>query len=334
MQRVIAPCSALLLIASINFARSTVAFSCFSAFSRSLRMRSSSSFLLFSSCAIERFMDAGRSSVIVISPTFWNTSIVAIVFISFLFCSFIISCKGLFVNPYFLIFCNVAHFYMVFILANLVVYGSGDSGDSLSAIDGDDLVHGGNVSGDDCTISALDNQHTCVSQAVNAVGMLSVRSFKDCFTEAHIHCDVSQAVKPFFSYMDGHLYSCSFHNSFSFWCVLFCSLYLYYSTDFVFVKCFFLFFFCDALGKHHSQKHESQNTNTQTTSAQDVSSNVIVVLAVVHGTLVCVVDVPADAVANVAKFSLDVFHGLFPLSFICLYYNMRIGICQLSDYTK
>jgi hypothetical protein len=32
--------------------------------------------------------------------------------------------------------------------------------------------------------------------------------------------------------------------------------------------------------------------------------------------LVCVVDVPADAVADVAKLSLDVFHCLFPLSFI------------------
>ena len=97
---------------------------------------------------------------------------------------------------------------------------------------------------------------------------------------------------------------------------------------------FFYFFFCDALGKHHSQKHEAQNTNTQTASAQDISTNVVVVLAVVHGTLVCVVDVPADAVANVAKLSLDVFHWLFPLSFICLYYSMEIGICQLLFCTK
>ena len=111
--------------------------------------------------------------------------------------------------------------------------------------------------------------------------------------------------------------------------MLFCSLYLYYSTDFVFVKCFFNLFFCDALGKHHSQNHETQNTNTQTTSAQDVSSNVIVVLAVVHGTLVCVVDATANAVADVAKFSSDFsFHGVAPLSFNYLYYNIEIEICQ------
>ena len=91
---------------------------------------------------------------------------------------------------------------------------------------------------------------------------------------------------------------------------------------------FFLIYFCGALGKHHSQKHEAQNTNTQTTSTEDVSSNVIVVLAVIHGTLVCVVDVSADAVADVAKLSLDVFHDLFPLSFICLYYNTWFIICQ------
>ena len=96
----------------------------------------------------------------------------------------------------------------------------------------------------------------------------------------------------------------------------------------------FLFFFCGTLGKYHSQNHETQNTNTQTASAQDVLSDVVVVLSTVFWTLVCVVDVPADAVANVEKFSLDVFHGLFPLSFICLYYSMEIGICQLSFCTK
>jgi hypothetical protein len=90
----------------------------------------------------------------------------------------------------------------------------------------------------------------------------------------------------------------------------------------------FFNFFCGALGKHHSQNHETKNANTQTASAQDVSSDVIVVLAVIHGAVVCVVDVPTDAVADVAKFSLDVFHGLFPLSFICLYYSMEIEICQ------
>lgn len=110
--------------------------------------------------------------------------------------------------------------------------------------------------------------------------------------------------------------------------MLFCSLYLYYSTDFVFVKCFFNLFFCDALGKHHSQNHETQNTNTQTASAQNVFANVVVVLAVLNGALVCVVYVPADAVANVAEFSFDVFHGLSPLSFNYLYYNIGIKICQ------
>ena len=76
------------------------------------------------------------------------------------------------------------------------------------------------------------------------------------------------------------------------------------------------YFFCGTLSKYHSQNHESQNTNTQTASAQDVSSDVVVVLSAVFWTLVCVIDVPADAVANVAKLSLDVFHCLFPLSFI------------------
>jgi hypothetical protein len=91
---------------------------------------------------------------------------------------------------------------------------------------------------------------------------------------------------------------------------------------------FFLIFFCGALGKHHSQNHETQNANTQTASAQDVSSDVVVVLSAVFWTLVCVVDVPADAVADVAKLSLDVFHGLFPLSFICLYYSTLGLVCQ------
>jgi hypothetical protein len=91
---------------------------------------------------------------------------------------------------------------------------------------------------------------------------------------------------------------------------------------------FFLIFFGGALGKHHSQNHETQNANTQTASAQDISSDVIVIFTIIYGTLVCVVDVPADAVADVAKFFLDVFHGLFPLSFICLYYSMEIEICQ------
>ena len=83
----------------------------------------------------------------------------------------------------------------------------------------------------------------------------------------------------------------------------------------------FFIFFCGTLDKYHSQNHEAQNTNTQTAGAQDVFSDVVVILAIIHGALVGVIDVPADAVANVAKLSLDVFHGLFPLSFICLYYN-------------
>ena len=97
---------------------------------------------------------------------------------------------------------------------------------------------------------------------------------------------------------------------------------------------FFYFFFCGALGKHHSQNYETQNANAQTTSVQDVFSDVVVVLSTVFWTLVCVVDIPANTVANVAKLFLDVFHGLFPLSFICLYYSMEIGICQLLFCTK
>jgi hypothetical protein len=91
---------------------------------------------------------------------------------------------------------------------------------------------------------------------------------------------------------------------------------------------FFLIFFCGALGKHHSQNHEAQNTNTQTASAQDVFADVVVILSAVFWTLVCVVNVPADAVADIAKFSLDVFHGLFLLSFNCLYYSTLGLVCQ------
>jgi hypothetical protein len=90
----------------------------------------------------------------------------------------------------------------------------------------------------------------------------------------------------------------------------------------------FLSFFCGALGKHHSQNHETQNTNAQTASAQDVSSDVVVVLSAISWTLVCVIDISADAIANVAKLSLDVFHGLFLLSFNCLYYSTLGLVCQ------
>jgi hypothetical protein len=73
---------------------------------------------------------------------------------------------------------------------------------------------------------------------------------------------------------------------------------------------FFLFFFCDALSKHHSQKHESQNANTQTASVQDVFADVIVVLAVINGAMVCVVNATANAVSDVS----NSFHGVY-LSF-------------------
>jgi hypothetical protein len=70
---------------------------------------------------------------------------------------------------------------------------------------------------------------------------------------------------------------------------------------------FFYFFFCDALGKHHSQKHESQNANTQTASVQDVFADVIVVLAIINGAMVCVVNATADAVSDV----FNSFHGVY-----------------------
>ena len=96
----------------------------------------------------------------------------------------------------------------------------------------------------------------------------------------------------------------------------------------------FFIFFCGTLGKYHSQNHETQNTNTQTASVQYLFSDVVIVLSAVFWTLVCVIDIPTNAVANVAEFFLDVFHGLFPLSFNCLYYNMEIRICQLLFCTK
>jgi hypothetical protein len=96
----------------------------------------------------------------------------------------------------------------------------------------------------------------------------------------------------------------------------------------------FFNFFCGALGKHHSQKQETDKTNAKTASVQDISSNAIIILTVIRWTLVCVVDISADAVADVAEFFLNVFHGLFPLSFICLYCIMDSGICQLSDCTN
>ena len=69
----------------------------------------------------------------------------------------------------------------------------------------------------------------------------------------------------------------------------------------------FFLFFVVLLGKHHSQNHETQNANAQTAGAQDVSFNAIVVLAVIHGTLVCVIDATTDAVSNVSSS----FHGIY-----------------------
>jgi hypothetical protein len=66
-------------------------------------------------------------------------------------------------------------------------------------------------------------------------------------------------------------------------------------------------FFCGALGKHHSQNHEAQNTNTQTASAQDVFADVVVVLAIINGAMVCVVNATANAVSDVS----NSFHGVY-----------------------
>jgi hypothetical protein len=117
-------------------------------------------------------------------------------------------------------------------------------------------------------------------------------------------------------------------------------LYLYYNTDSVFVKCFFNFFkfifdgvFTPSSHQHKQASHEKYHHAHQSHSCE-ILCDFFEVLSAVLGTLVCVVDVPADTVADVAKFSLDVFHGLFPLSFICLYYSMEIGICQSLFCTK
>jgi len=64
-----------------------------------------------------------------------------------------------------------------------------------------------------------------------------------------------------------------------------------------------LFCCCGALCKHHSQNHKTQNTNAQTASAQDISTDIAIILAVIHWALICVVDATADAVSNISKFS-------------------------------
>ena len=64
-----------------------------------------------------------------------------------------------------------------------------------------------------------------------------------------------------------------------------------------------IFYCCGALCKHHSQNHETQNANTQTASAQDISADIAIILAVIHGALVCIVDTTADTISNVTKFS-------------------------------
>jgi hypothetical protein len=41
--------------------------------------------------------------------------------------------------------------------------------------------------------------------------------------------------------------------------------------------------------KYHGQNHETQNPDTQTASAKDISADIAIVLAVIHGALVCIV---------------------------------------------
>jgi hypothetical protein len=100
-----------------------------------------------------------------------------------------------------------------------------------------------------------------------------------------------------------------------------------------FLNLFLMGFFTPSSHQHKQASHE-KSYHTQQNHSCEIFCDFSEVLSAVFGTLVCVVDVPADAVANVTKFSLDVFHGLFPLSFICLYCIMDCGICQLSDCTN
>ena len=92
--------------------------------------------------------------------------------------------------------------------------------------------------------------------------------------------------------------------------------------------------FFTPLSHQHKQTNHEQSHHEQQSHSCEILCDFSRIFPAVFGALVCVIDATADAVADVAKFSLDVFHGLFPLSFICLYYSMEIGICQLSDYTK
>ena len=105
------------------------------------------------------------------------------------------------------------------------------------------------------------------------------------------------------------------------------------SVFFNFFKFIFDGVFTPSSHQHEQASHEKTHHAQQSHSCK-ILCDFFRILSAVFGTLVCVVDVPADAVANVAKFSLDVFHGLFPLSFNCLYYSMEIGICQLLFCTK
>ena len=230
---------------------------------------------------------------------------------------------GLNLSTPFLEFYNILHSIVLFISHNdALVCARHFSSSTLK--DCVNLVNGGNVCGYNyITPHTLDNHHTCGGKGEVSICVGGIGKGVCSITEANSHGNVGQPVKSIFSCVGGHSNFLSFHNSFSFWLcvVLLCTFIIaqisYLSSVF--------FIFCGALCKHHSQKHETQNANTQTASTQDISSDVIIVLSVVHGTLVCVVDVPADAVANVAKLSLDVFHGLFPLSFICLYYSTKEG---------
>jgi hypothetical protein len=55
--------------------------------------------------------------------------------------------------------------------------------------------------------------------------------------------------------------------------------------------------------KYHGQNHETQNPDTQTASAKDISADIAIILAVIHGALVCVVDATADTISDIPEFS-------------------------------
>jgi hypothetical protein len=68
------------------------------------------------------------------------------------------------------------------------------------------------------------------------------------------------------------------------------------------------------LKSHQTEdNHNNQTGEGQTQSRNEIFKHLAVVLAVINGTMVCVIDATADAVADVSK---QFLHGSWLLSFV------------------